>query len=120
MLRNNLWSKCQIFLTEEKQNQNGDQDEKVVDELVLDPLEESGLEQLAPCPVGNEGNQEEKDDGNFCVEKASDQSPMQAHNGGGKLSTKPDRRSQNNAGPLDAKIEETKATFSPPQVSFTK
>ena len=68
-------------LTEEEEDEDGYEDIEVVDELVLEPLEEPGLEELVPRLGGDEGDEEDHDEGDLGVEEAGDQGPVETHLG---------------------------------------
>ena len=68
-----------ILLTQKEKNQNCHQYVEVVAQLILDSLQKSWFEKLAPYLVGNEWYQKEEHDSNFHIEKASNQSPVKTH-----------------------------------------
>ena len=67
------------FLTKKEEYEDGNENIEVVDELVLQTLEEPGLEELVPGPGWHERDEQKKDHHDLCVEEPGDQGPVQTH-----------------------------------------
>lgn len=67
------------IITQEEDDEDGDEDVEVINELIFDAFEELALEQFVPGPGRDERQQHQDQEGDLGVEEAGDQGPVQTH-----------------------------------------